>query len=137
MKTLRRRGAHLVLSVMLLASACSAPVVRGLSDAAPAEAPPLEPPPPDAGPFTLPEVPPAPPDAAPALACGALVASVRDFKTSHPDFEKDALNVGVLFLGLVEPELGPDGKPVHAAPGPTPTTTGPANFDQWYRDVRG
>jgi fibro-slime domain-containing protein len=34
--------------------------------------------------------------------------------------------------------LGPDGKPVYANPGgTTPTTSGQANFDQWYRDVAG
>jgi fibro-slime domain-containing protein len=63
------------------------------------------------------------------------MATVRDFRTTHPDFEKDALNVGVLFPGLVKVELDSSGKPTHAAPGPTRTTTGPANFDQWYRDV--
>jgi fibro-slime domain-containing protein len=123
---------------LVVASACSVPVVRGPEDPPPPAAPgaPVEPPPPDAGSFTLPEAPVAV-DAAPPLACGALVASVRDFKTSHPDFEKDALNVGVVFPGLVKSELGADGKPVHAAAGPTRTTTGPANFDQWYRDVPG
>jgi fibro-slime domain-containing protein len=118
-----------------LAAACSPPVVRGPAGQTAPDAS-VEPPRPDAGGFSLPEVA-SPVNATPALACGALLATVRDFKTSHPDFEKDALNVGVLFPGLVEAELGPDGKPVHAAPGPTRTTTGPANFDQWYRDVMG
>ena len=86
--------------------------------------------------FTLPPAPPpAPPG--PARACGQLLAAVRDFRSSHPDFEKDALNVGVLFPGLVKGELGADGKPVYAAAGATPTTTGPASFDEWYRDVAG
>ena len=108
------------------------------------EAAPLSPPsqptreslPPDAA-FMLPEVLPRPPDAGSSLACGALLAAVRDFQTSHPDFEKDALNVGVLFPGLVEPALDAEGKPVHAAAGPTRTTTGAATFSQWYRDVPG
>jgi fibro-slime domain-containing protein len=69
--------------------------------------------------------------------CGRLVATVRDFQTTHPDFEKDGLNYGILYPGLVKGELGGDGKPVYAPPGPTPTTTGAANFDQWYRDVAG
>lgn len=59
---------------------------------------------------------------------------VRDFNDTHPDFEK--------FLGsdrgIVEAQLGPDRKPVYARPsGGTATTTGKANFDQWYRDTPG
>ena len=72
-----------------------------------------------------------------AATCGRLTARVRDFKTTHPDFEKDALNYGILYPGLVKGDLGADGKPVYAPPGATPTTTGPPNFDQWYRDVPG
>ncbi|MEZ4311367.1 MAG: DUF4215 domain-containing protein [Polyangiaceae bacterium] len=57
---------------------------------------------------------------------------LRDFKIAHPDMET--------FLGtdkgIVSPMLGMDGKPVYAnAAGTTPTTSGKANFDQWYRDV--
>ncbi len=65
--------------------------------------------------------------------CGPnLVAVLRDFHDTHPDFEK--------FLGddrgIVEATLGSDDKPIYAnAAGTTPTTTGKANFDQWYRDV--
>src|SRR4030095_13862487 len=70
-------------------------------------------------------------------ACGQLQAVLRDFRSSHPDFEKDALNVGVLFPGLVKGDLGADGKPVYAAAGATRTTTGPASFDEWYREVAG
>lgn len=58
----------------------------------------------------------------------------RDFSVSHPDFEA--------FLGadtaIVASTLGADGKPAYAnAAGTTPTTTGKANFDQWYNDVTG
>jgi fibro-slime domain-containing protein len=51
----------------------------------------------------------------------------------HPDFEA--------FLGtergIVGPMLGPDGKPVYPRAGGTATTSGPAAFDQWYRDTAG
>ena len=71
--------------------------------------------------------------------CGPnLTGTVRDFSiagsTWHPDFEH--------FLGddpgIVAQTLGTDFKPVYAnAGGTTPTTTGKADFDQWYRDVPG
>ena len=58
---------------------------------------------------------------------------LRDFRDTHPDFEK--------FMGddqgIVKDTLGSDGKPVYASSGTTPTTSGKANFDQWYRDVSG
>ena len=62
-----------------------------------------------------------------------LTGTIRDFKDSHPDFES--------FLGtdpgIVESTLGADGLPVYAGLAGNPTTTGAANFDQWYRDVPG
>lgn len=65
--------------------------------------------------------------------CAVIVATVRDFHDTHPDFEA--------FLGsqtgLVKADLDAEHKPVHAAPGPTAVTSGPANFAQWYRDVPG
>lgn len=61
-----------------------------------------------------------------------LVATVRDFQESHPDFEY-VIDVDP---GIVQPMLGGDGKPVYAG-GTAGTTTGQANFDQWYRDVAG
>lgn len=72
--------------------------------------------------------------------CGGLFGVVRDFKMrttpgGHPDFE--AANTGD-DRGIVTTTLGTDGKPVYANPGgTTKTTTGQANFDQWYRDVPG
>jgi fibro-slime domain-containing protein len=40
--------------------------------------------------------------------------------------------------GIVQNALGSDGKPVYANPGGTTrTTSGQANFDQWYRNVDG
>jgi len=61
-----------------------------------------------------------------------LIATVRDFMSSHPDFE----GLVAVDPGIVEPMLGGDGKPVYAG-GTTGTTSGAANFDQWYRDVAG
>jgi fibro-slime domain-containing protein len=66
-----------------------------------------------------------------------LVGVVRDFKgypAGHPDFEHFA---GEGLKGIVQNELGADKKPVYAHPGPTAHTTGPAEFDQWYRDAPG
>ena len=66
------------------------------------------------------------------IVCGdTLLATVRDFKVSHPDFEAF---LGAQ-LGLVETDLGVDKKPVYAHPGPTAVTSGPGNFAQWYNDV--
>ncbi|MCA9621387.1 MAG: fibro-slime domain-containing protein, partial [Myxococcales bacterium] len=60
-----------------------------------------------------------------------LKGTIRDFTSSHPDFE------GVLGTdkGIVENQIGGDQKPVYA--GPTPTTNGKAAFDQWYRNTDG
>lgn len=69
-----------------------------------------------------------------------LFGVVRDFKMGkldggHPDFE---LPTPRSDLGLVQPILGDDGKPVYAhGDETTATTSGQANFDQWYRDVEG
>ena len=63
----------------------------------------------------------------------ALTGRVRDFQSSHPDFEN--------FIGddrgIVLPELGEDGVPVYAGLDDNPSTSGKENFDQWYRDVPG
>jgi fibro-slime domain-containing protein len=71
-----------------------------------------------------------------AASCkSSLTGVIRDFKPSHPDFERF---VGTnAFLGIVASTLGPDGKPVYAHAGGTAVTTGKAEFDQWYRDVAG
>lgn len=63
----------------------------------------------------------------------ALPIVLRDFKIAHPDFQYVVGND----LGIVQTMLGSDGKPVYAGNPTTPTTTGQANFDQWYRDVAG
>jgi fibro-slime domain-containing protein len=62
-----------------------------------------------------------------------LDVSMRDFKVEHPDFEKFGGNVA--YKGLVKEDLGPDKKPVYAHPGPTPQTSGPEAFKQWYNDT--
>lgn len=61
-----------------------------------------------------------------------LTVTLRDFPSSHPDFEY----VIAVDPGIVAADLGVDGKPVYAG-GSAGTTTGQANFDQWYRDVAG
>jgi fibro-slime domain-containing protein len=67
--------------------------------------------------------------------CGPNVTGVlRDFKISHPDFEEDTTGAD---RGIVLPDLGADSKPVYAGQAGHPTTSGKANFDQWYRDVPG
>jgi fibro-slime domain-containing protein len=67
-----------------------------------------------------------------------LTGTIRDFKRGdlaggHPDFET--------FLGddrgIVKSDLGGDQKPVYDSLTTTLTTTGAANFDQWYRNVSG
>ncbi|MBL9099973.1 MAG: fibro-slime domain-containing protein [Myxococcales bacterium] len=62
-----------------------------------------------------------------------LKAVVRDFSAAHPDFE-DYLGS---YKGLVQADLGGDKKPVYAAGGATPVSTGPAEFAQWYNDSPG
>jgi fibro-slime domain-containing protein len=122
---------------LALLAACTSPEVRGpMQDpGAPARPAPGGEPEGDAG-FSLPAT---AGDAAavPARACGKLVATIRDFRTDHPDFEKDALNIGIVWRGIVRPELGADRKPIYASPGRAPSTTGREGFDQWYRDVPG
>lgn len=76
------------------------------------------------------------PDGSCALTGGEglkFTATVRDFKSDHPDFES-AIGAET---GIVEETLGSDGKPVYASSQTTRTTTGKENFDQWYRDVPG
>lgn len=68
-----------------------------------------------------------------AFAQITLTGTVRDFHDTHPDFEKF---IGV-DPGIVLTTLGPDGKPVYAGLAGNPTTTGKANFDQWFNDTPG
>ncbi len=64
-----------------------------------------------------------------------LDAIVRDFSLGHPDFEDYGGDTA--YKGLVNPDLGPDSKPVYAHPGATPQTSGPEAFKQWYNDAPG
>jgi fibro-slime domain-containing protein len=69
----------------------------------------------------------------------SLQAVVRDFRDSHPDFERpdNRAGGGLHEPGIVAFELGIDDKPVYQGDPSTPSTTGQAEFDQWYRDVDG
>jgi fibro-slime domain-containing protein len=64
---------------------------------------------------------------------GKLPVTIRDFHAYHTDFET--------FLGgekgIVKVDLGADGKPVYNGNPTTATTTGKADFDEWYNDVPG
>lgn len=64
-----------------------------------------------------------------------LSGTVRDFQSSHPDFQ---YRIGT-DRGIVTDTIGPDRKPVYAYPPgeSSPTTNGVESFDQWYRDVEG
>ncbi len=66
-----------------------------------------------------------------------LAVTVRDFYEAHPDFEVGPEKQGIVDVGVVQFELGPDDKPVYAGTPTTPTTSGRVEFDQWYRDVPG
>jgi fibro-slime domain-containing protein len=65
--------------------------------------------------------------------CGSnLTGRIRDFASSHPDFE-DELGDD---RGMVEGMLGADGKPVYAhGDTGTTTTTNAEAFNQWFNDT--
>ncbi len=67
--------------------------------------------------------------------CSSLTATVRDFHRTHPDFE--TFNRDEIYPGIVQSQLGADGKPVYASSGATLHTSGPGAFLQWYNDVAG
>jgi fibro-slime domain-containing protein len=74
---------------------------------------------------------------APAIDAGCgpnLTGIVRDFRDSHPDFEKFTSRAGE--PGLVADRLGQGDKPVLTA-GKKNLVTSRTTFDQWYRDVAG
>jgi len=67
--------------------------------------------------------------------CGTTILGVvRDFQSSHPDFESYCCGSQ---KGLVQEQLGADKKPVYAPSGGTAFSTDAASFDQWYRTVQG
>jgi fibro-slime domain-containing protein len=72
----------------------------------------------------------------PSGGCGTLRARVRDFKDSHPDFEKFSGSGAT--PGIVASDLGADHTPVYANltyTGARQTSSADA-FGQWYHDVQ-
>lgn len=65
----------------------------------------------------------------------SLPGTVRDFQSSHPDFQ---YRIGT-DRGIVTETTGTVRKPVYAYPpgASSSTTNGVDFFDQWYRDVEG
>lgn len=61
----------------------------------------------------------------------SIAGVVRDFHSSHPDFEKAVGDD----RSLVQSILGMDGTPIFAPIGATPTVSGPSSFAQWFHDV--
>lgn len=69
------------------------------------------------------------------LGCGdKLLATIRDFKTPHPDMQTYCCG---LVTGLVDTKLGGDQKPVFKSAGNPKMLTDAATFNQWYNDVQG
>jgi len=68
-----------------------------------------------------------------------LAGTLRDFHSSHPDFElynsNHNWNFSGLDQGIVKQQLGTDKKPVFNAK--TKSTSTQANFNQWYNDTSG
>lgn len=83
--------------------------------------------------FDLPsiaDVPPADDD------CVGLSATIRDFSTSHPDFEVYSGNGAS--VGLVMSTIGADNTPTfNPAYGGAPMITNAGTFADWYHDVAG
>lgn len=85
------------------------------------------------------------------LGCGQVLGVVRDFRSSHADFEcsKDSpvkvvdpegLNCGPWDPEIVGPlgsAIGPKSKPVYAGGAKTASTTGAGHFGEWFGDVPG
>ncbi len=68
----------------------------------------------------------------PAMAAVTLTTTIRDFSAStHPDFES---TITGLDTGIVEQNLGADGKPVYAGLAGNPSTSGAVNFNKWYNN---
>jgi fibro-slime domain-containing protein len=69
-----------------------------------------------------------------------VIARVRDFHRDFPDMEPHEIGKcsNCDDRGMVDATLGADFKPVYIGPPEgTVTTTGPENFNTWYRDVPG
>jgi fibro-slime domain-containing protein len=76
------------------------------------------------------------PDAGVEVDCDPLLATIRDFQSSHPDFETYSGSGAA--KGLLKQQLGvdqtPDLDPAYAGP---PMITSAETFAQWYHDVAG
>src|SRR6185369_2337726 len=70
-----------------------------------------------------------PPTTAPSAI--VLNATVRDFRDTHPDFEK---GISGLVTGLVQNQLGPNSKPIYVGPNGRGAISSTASFNQWYND---
>lgn len=70
-----------------------------------------------------------PPTTAPSAI--VLNATVRDFRDTHPDFEK---GISGLVTGLVQTQLGADSKPIYVGPNGRGAISSTASFNQWYND---
>ncbi len=73
---------------------------------------------------------------------GKLKGVMRDFSTLHPDFEVVSKNSSKCYCddhAIVAAALGADRKPVYAGDAllGTASTTGKANFDQWFHEADG
>lgn len=73
---------------------------------------------------------------------GVLTGRIRDFHYTYPDMEPGTNNTGKSNnsddRGITTDTIGSDFKPVYAGgPDGTITTTGPDNFNRWYRDTDG
>jgi fibro-slime domain-containing protein len=73
---------------------------------------------------------------APARTSYVFAATLRDFHSTHPDFEED-VSGDYSDPGIVSPVLGNDDTPIYAHTGGTLTVTSPDTFAQWYHDVPG
>ena len=62
-----------------------------------------------------------------------LQSIVRDFNSTHPDFEEVIASEKDIVLST----LGKDGKPQYNVNKTSVTTSGKDNFDQWYKDLSG
>ncbi len=69
------------------------------------------------------------------IECGLqLKATIRDFKSGHPDFESYCCGV---VKGLVKPDLGVDKKPAFNQVGNPKMLTDAPTFNQWYNNTNG
>jgi fibro-slime domain-containing protein len=71
-----------------------------------------------------------------------LSATFLDFRSTQPDFEGSGIppaNVSnaPLDMSIVKSELDSNNLPIYAGDPTTPTTTGAADFDVWYRPTPG